>query len=260
MSDLLERFKERAGEAGILLDFDGTLSAIAELPGEARPYPGVVETLSALTRRYRWVAIVSGRSAYQLVQWLGPDLDIWGVHGAERSRPGEVDVTLSPVAAHFAQLMSEVRDEATARVECSGIPGVLVEDKTVMVGLHFRAAEDPVRAEQVLDQLASELANKYELRRAGGRMAFELRPPMRFSKGDVVDLLARELSLRAVLFAGDDTVDLPGFDALDALAASDVMGVRVGVRSMEAPSDLLERADLTVEGPAGMLELLRRLV
>src|SRR5687767_12062900 len=109
MSDLLEAFKERAREGGILLDFDGTLSSIVDIPGEARPFEGVVETLSALAHRYRWVAIVSGRSAHELVQWLGPDIDIWGVHGAERSRPGEVDVVLSPIAAHFAELMSEVR-------------------------------------------------------------------------------------------------------------------------------------------------------
>jgi trehalose 6-phosphate phosphatase len=129
-----------------------------------------------------------------------------------------------------------------------------------MIGLHFRAAEDPGRAERVLDALASELAEKYDLRRARGRMAFELRPPMRFSKGDVVEALAQELGLRAILFAGDDRVDLPGFDALDALATAGVMGVRVAVLSAEAPADLLRRADITVEGPEGMVALLQRLV
>jgi len=43
------------------------------------------------------------------------------------------------------------------------------------------------------------------------------------------------------------------------LAAAGVPGLRVAVRSEEAPPDLLAAADLVVEGPDGVLDLLRRL-
>ena len=55
--------------------------------------------------------------------------------------------------------------------------------------------------------------------------------------------------------AGDDLGDLPAF----AVAAT-LGGLRVAVRSAEAPPALLEAADLTVDGPEGMRELLERLL
>ena len=260
MSDQVEAFKARPDAAGILLDFDGTLSELVEVPSDARPYPGVAETLTRLARAYRTVAIVSGRSADELVGWLGPELDIWGVHGAERSRPGEGDVALSPALAHFADAMSIVRDEAQRALRRLDVPGALVEDKGVMVVLHYRAAVDTERAAAALQQLAEELAAEHGLWRASGKMAFELRPPVRLSKGDVVEVLAREAELRAVLFAGDDVVDLPAFDALDRLATEGVLTLRVAAISEEAPRELVERADLAVAGPSGVMELLERLL
>lgn len=260
MSDLVEDFQARAHAGGILLDFDGTLSEMVDVPSQARPYPGAVDLLRRLSEAYRTVAIVSGRSAHELVRWLGSDLDIWGVHGAERSRRGEIEVTLSPIAAHFADTMTRVRDEAERRLARLDIPGALVEDKGVMVGFHYRAAGDTERAADLLSGLVAELAAEYGLWQAGGKMAFELRPPIRLSKGDVVEVLAREAELQAILFAGDDTVDLPAFDALDRLIEQGVLAIRVGVASSEAPAELIERADITVSGPSGVLELLRRLL
>lgn len=260
MSDLLAAFKARADAAGILLDFDGTLSEIVEIPSQATPYPGIADILVRLDRLYRCVAIVSGRSAHELVGWLGPDLDVWGVHGAERSGPGETDVVLSPIATPYAGKMTEVRKEAQESVQALDIAGALVEDKRVMIALHYRNAEHPERARKSLEELARGLAEKHGLWLSGGRMAFELRPPVRLSKGDVVEALARERDLEAILFAGDDTVDLPAFDALDHLAGEGVVAVRVGVVSGEAPAELAARADLTVDGPAAMLDLLELLL
>jgi trehalose 6-phosphate phosphatase len=260
MSEVLKAFKARADTAGILLDFDGTLSEIVDRPSEARPLPGVRECLAHLADRYRTVAIVSGRSAHELVEWLGPDLDIWGVHGAEHSRAHEVNVRLSPTAGEFAERMTSVLRDAQDRVRELGIAGAVVEDKAVMVVLHYRAAADPARAAETLDGLADELAEKYGLWQASGRMAFELRPPVRLSKGDVVEALAREAQLGAVLFAGDDTVDLPAFDALDRLERTGLLAVRVGVSSPEAPPELVDRADIVVDGPSEMLGLLQSLL
>jgi trehalose 6-phosphate phosphatase len=59
---------------------------------------------------------------------------------------------------------------------------------------------------------------------------------------------------------GDDRVDLPGFDALDELAAEGLATLRVAVRSHEAPPELLERADLIIEGPSEVVAWMRTLV
>jgi trehalose 6-phosphate phosphatase len=60
-------------------------------------------------------------------------------------------------------------------------------------------------------------------------------------------------------YFGDDMGDLPAFDGLDRLAAAGVDTVRVGVRTEEAPAELLRRADVVVDGPEGALALFEAL-
>ena len=256
-AERLGPFLEAAPDAGMFIDFDGTLSPIAHLPSEARPLEGVAEVLVALTVRFKLVAIVSGRSARELSEWLGPDVEIWGTHGAEKSLHGRTE--LSTRAAAFTELMGRVRDEAAARLEELDLEGVLLEDKQIMIGLHYRAASDVKAAKNALEVLARELAECHGLRVAGGRLAFELRPPAEFTKAEVVLARARELDLRAAAFVGDDRVDLPGFDALDILAEDGVATLRVAVDSDESPPQLIERADVVVDGPGGVLRFLREL-
>jgi trehalose 6-phosphate phosphatase len=256
---VLARFAAHHAEAGIFLDFDGTLSEIVHVPSEARPVEGAGRVLAELARIYRVVALVSGRSAQQLLDWLGPDIEIWGVHGAERMRGGKVEVSehLRP----FVDLMRRVHDDAVEQVQRLDLEGVIVEDKGVMVALHFRAARDRERARRALDELAERLAEEHGLFRAGGRLAFELRPPVELSKKAVVLERSAEEQLAAVAFFGDDRVDLPAFDALDELHRDlGTTTLRVAVDSDEAPPELLERADVVVSGPDEALELLRRLL
>lgn len=239
------------------MDFDGTLSELVPRPSDARPAEGVVEVLRDLSERYRAVSIISGRSARELLEWLGPSIDIWGVHGAERMSDGKVVV--SDIAAPYLEMMREVHDEADKSIRDLAIPGVLIEDKGVMVGLHYRAATDHDSASHQLRALTMELAERFGLWHAEGKRAFELRPPIELSKAEVVLQVVRDASLDPVLFAGDDVVDLPGFDALDRLSEQGIDTLRVAVSSGEAPAELLQRGDVIVEGPAGMLELLRSL-
>ena len=258
MSLSIEALRAGADRAGLFLDFDGTLSEIVDEPDLARPLDGVVEVLSGLSKAYRNVSIVSGRSAEQLLDWLGSGVDIWGVHGAQRVRNGRVE--LSNLAAPFEPRMQQALADARDLVGANGLEGLIVEDKSVMVGLHYRAASDRDAAAAALEEIARVLAAKHGLDLARGRMALELRPPIRFSKGDIVLEVAEESGLEAAMFAGDDVVDLPGFDALDRLEGSGLGTLRVAVASNEAPAELVERADLTVPGPPGMLELLSRLL
>ncbi|MDQ3951405.1 MAG: trehalose-phosphatase [Actinomycetota bacterium] len=250
--DLLRPFLTRPDRAGIFLDFDGTLSEIVRLPADARPVEGVAELLTGLARRFAVVAIVSGRSADQLVEWLGPEVEIWGVHGAQRATEGTV--ALSPRAQPYEASMKRVYEQATARADEVG--GV-VEDKGVMVTLHYRAAPDVDKARAALEAVARDLAEEHSLTVVPGRASYELRPPIDFTKAAVV--AERAAGLEAVAFAGDDTVDLPAFDALDALREEGVATLRIAVDSDEAPRELIDRADVVVDGPAGALAFLRRL-
>ena len=90
------------------------------------------------------------------------------------------------------------------------------------------------------------------------RMSIEMHPPVGRDKGTALLDLADGLD--PVAFMGDDTGDLPAFDALDHLAVGGVETIRIAVDSSEAPSGLLERADVVVDGPEGAERLLRGIV
>jgi trehalose 6-phosphate phosphatase len=85
----------------------------------------------------------------------------------------------------------------------------------------------------------------------------EIRPAVDVDKGTAVQALLRESRAGRGLYAGDDTTDV---DAFRGLAAGGLERfVRVAVASDEAPTDLLEAADLVVAGPEELARLLTRL-
>ena len=87
-ADVLTPFVERPGRAALLLDFDGTLSPIVDVPGDARPLAGAGEVLAALARRFAVVAVVSGRPASFLEPLLPAGVVISGLYGLETVRDG----------------------------------------------------------------------------------------------------------------------------------------------------------------------------
>lgn len=256
MESIAARLVRDPPRTGLFLDFDGTLSHIVDIPSAARPVQGVRGVLAQLHGVLGVVAIVSGRSAVELVEWLGSELEIWGVHGVERNVKGSIEI--SDRAQAHEGLMSRVRADAQRRMDELGIEGIILEDKGVMVGLHYRAAEDLEQAGRALAAVAADLADSFGVVASTGKLAFEMRPPMEQSKAMVVLERARAAELRSVAFIGDDVVDLPGFDALDELARDGLETLRIAVDSDEAPAELIERADLVVDGPAGVLEFLGR--
>jgi trehalose 6-phosphate phosphatase len=249
LPELLAPLTARPERAGIFCDFDGTLAAIVDDPERARPVPGALDVLTGLATQYGVVAVVSGRPAAFLADRLGaPGLVLFGLYGLERVRDGEVEVEAG------ASEWRGVVEGAAARAEGSDGPGADVERKGLSVTLHFRVAPERERAVRTWVE--------QEARRTGlvvhpGRLCYELRPPLARDKGSVVAELA--VGLDAVCFLGDDAGDLAGFDALDRLVREGRYALRVGVRSDEAPGALLARADVQVDGPAGVVELLRRL-
>lgn len=249
VDELLAPFVADPGSAGILSDFDGTLSPIVTDPDEAAPLAGVPETLDGLARRYKRVAVLSGRPVAFLQRFLPRSVLLSGLYGLE-----VVDRGVRHDHPH-AGAWREVVDDVAALSEARGPSGMLVERKGLSLTLHFRSrpeAEPEVRA------WAERQAARSGLVCRPARMSYELHPPIEADKGTAVDQLCSGLA--AALFLGDDVGDLPAFDALDRLAANGVAVVRVAVRSSEAPPALLDRADVVVDGPEGAAALLERLL
>ena len=249
VDDLLGPFLAAPDRAGILSDFDGTLSPIVEDPAAAAPLDGVPATLDALARRYRRVAVLSGRPVAFLEKLLPPTILLSGLYGLEVVDRGERRD--HPQAGSWREVVDDVASLSEAR----GPAGMLVERKGLSLTLHFRSrpeAEPEVRAWAERQAARSGLVSR------PARKSYELHPPIRADKGTAVRQLCA--GLEAAIFLGDDVGDLPAFDALDELGAAGVGVVKVAVRSSEAPRVLLDRADLVVDGPEGAADLLHRLL
>jgi len=234
----------------VLTDFDGTLSPIVDDPDAARPLAGVTDTLSELAGRCRLVAVVSGRPvAYLLDRLAGASgVVLCGLYGLEKVTDGAVDVL--PEAERWRSIIDQVASAA----EATAPAGVYVERKGLALVLHFRNAPDHAGW---VDEWTAQQAAATGLVAHPAKMAVELLPPVQADKGTVVSSLAAGLD--AVCFLGDDRGDLPAFDALARLAVAGVQTMAVAVRSPETPPELLERADLVVDGPEGALALLTQL-
>jgi len=237
--------------AGVLCDFDGTLSRIVEDPDAAVPLPETADRLSTLARRYRTVAVISGRPVAFLADRLGPmpGVLLVGLYGLERGEGGSISV--APAASRWRQVVEEV----AAAAESDAPAGVYVERKGLSVALHARRA--PEHAAWI-EEWAVEQSHRSGLRLQRAKMAVELLVPVAADKGAVVTELAAGLS--AVCYLGDDLGDLPAFAALRALAAQSLTTLSVAVRGTESPPSLVDQADVVVDGPEGALAWLCQLL
>jgi trehalose 6-phosphate phosphatase len=80
-------------------------------------------------------------------------------------------------------------------------------------------------------------------------------------KGKGIDRLLEHAEVDVALYAGDDRTDIDAFHALRAAVAEGRLreAICVGVSSDETPPELEEAADLLVDGPLGVREVLERL-
>lgn len=253
MSDPLDVLRGRLDGAVVALDYDGTLAPIVARPSDAVVAPGAVEVLAALAARVRTLALVTGRPADVVVALGGltdvPGLVVLGQYGAQRWSGGQVAAP------------DELPGVARARTALPALlapEGADLEDKGLAVVVHTRRAPDPAGALERLAGPVGEVAAASGLEVHAGRFVLELRPPG-YDKRRALLSLCEPLPT-AVLFAGDDLGDLPAYDAVDELRGRGVPGVLVCSGSAEGPAALRERADVVVDGPAGVVELLRTLL
>ena len=232
----LARIAGEPGAAAILLDVDGVLAPIVPVPAAAAVPEETQAELRRLHRRYALVACISGRSGGEARRIVGVEELVYvGEHGLE----------LEPAAAGWSERL---------RAFAATVPWDDVELKPLTVSFHYRRAANEDEALALLEGVAQR-AREDGLVPRFGRMVLELRPPLDANKGTAVRHLLEERGLTRALYAGDDTTDLDAFAALERLE----LGVRVAVASAEGPAALREAADVVVDGPAELLELLRSL-
>jgi trehalose 6-phosphate phosphatase len=186
----------------LFLDFDGTLVGIAATPSVVR----VPSDLGRLLERASAalggaLAIISGRPIAAIDAMTAPlRLPAAGVHGAElRMEPG------SPIVAAAPRIAPELVQAVRAAV--GDRKGLLVEEKTYSVAVHYRLAPDErPRIEAALRELLHESADDVVLKR--GRKIVEVTPRMA-TKGGALLAFMREppFAGRRPIMVGDDLTD-----------------------------------------------------
>jgi len=244
------------------LDFDGTLAPIVDDPTQAHIHPEAAQVLVELAAEVAAIAVITGRPARQALDLggleevgdelarLGKELYLFGQYGNERWSTRERRI----VAPRPARGLASFERELPRVLRQAGARDAYVEDKGLGVAVHTRRMADPAAAYgRVLPPLR-ELAERTGLVIEPGRNVVEIRSPGA-DKGQVVDALVARLDPEGFLFAGDDLGDLDAFEALGRLADAGMPTLRVCSASDEE-SALIPMADVVVQGPTGVLELL----
>lgn len=255
-ADLLGPLRAEPARAAVLTDVDGTLAPIAERAERAEVPAAARQALAALSERCGLVGCVSGRQAAEARRLVGLDgIAYAGNHGLELLLPGDAEPRPDPSLAGREREAAEFlagldRDE----LEAAGLRG---EDKGAIQALHWRGAPAEAEAQSRASQVAV-AAGKAGLEPRWGRKVLELRPVGGGGKDSAVASLLATDGIDRAVYAGDDRTDLDAFRRLHELREGGELGtaVCVGIRSPEAPAELDEESDLTVEGPEGWLRIL----
>ena len=256
----------RAARTAVVgLDFDGTLSPIVDDPERAHIHPDARDVLVDLADVVAAVAVITGRPARQALDLggleevgtaigdAGKELYVFGQYGNERwSSTRHRIVSPRPpqgLATFLRDLPRTLRDADAA--------DAWVEDKGLAHAVHTRRMADPDAAYERLLPPLRELAARNHLVLEPGRHVIEVRAPG-MDKGQAVETLAEEVGAGAFVFAGDDLGDVDAFEAVRRLGEGGLPTLLVCSASVEQ-SALVALSDVVVQGPEGVLDLLRRL-
>ena len=233
----------------VFLDYDGTLTPIVDRPELAVLSEEMREVLAALSQRCP-IMVISGRDRGDVERLVGlKGLVYAGCHGFDIAGPDGPGLSHLEASGYAPIVAQAARD---LERELAPIPGIIVENKTYAVAVHFRLAgpEDVGRVEHIVDGV---VARNPQLRKTGGKKVLELRPNMDWDKGKAVLWLLDALDLDTAdvipIYIGDDVTDQDAFDALHGN----------GVSILVAQDPQATRADYRLSNPAEVGRFLEEL-
>jgi trehalose 6-phosphate phosphatase len=246
----------------LAFDFDGVLAPIVADPEQAYAEPRSIQALADLAPRVGALAVITGRPAAIAARLGGfadrpelADLVIFGQYGRERwdAHTGRVLSPPPPPAIDAARLQLP-----PLLADTPGGVDAFIEDKGSALAVHTRRAPMPAQLWERLHRPMADLASRLGLHLEPGRLVLELRAPG-MDKGEALRAYAQLRSATVVGYIGDDLGDLPAFAAIDNFAQLGLPGLKICSGSTEV-TELAQRADLVVDGPAGVADLLEELL
>jgi trehalose-phosphatase len=263
-AEALDAFVRAAAQtpsvAALLCDIDGTISPIASTPGGACVPVHFRDLLAALVTRLGLVAFVTGRTLEDGIRMIPLDgASYIGTHGLE-TMSADGTVTVDPQAERYQAAIQEVAESAARDLDCEAL-GVVLEDKRIVLGLHYRLAPDAAATRHEIMTRVVEPARERGLAIASGHFLVEVRPPLPFTKGSAVRRLLQAGDYLATMSCGDDLTDVTMFTAAREWGERDSRRHTLAVAAVtkETPRPVIEAADVVVRATPGVHEALSRL-
>lgn len=217
-STQLEPPPVRLERPALFLDMDGVLAPLAPTPEAVGPVARRTAILIALEARLEGrLAILSGRTLEEIDRISdGAARSASGVHGLER-RNGNGEAVRARPSPGVREAVEAFENFARTR------PGIIVEDKGVAAGLHYRQSP---HSRDDATALAERLADQTGLKLQPGHMVLELKTPGA-DKGKALTAFMDEPPFRGgvPVMLGDDLTDEYAFEAATNLGG---FGVLVG--------------------------------
>jgi trehalose 6-phosphate synthase/phosphatase len=214
-----------------LLDYDGTLMPFAPTPEQARPDDELIALLQDLAARPRTeVHIVSGRTRETLERWFGAlPIGLHAEHGLwSRALAARAWVARDLPPQDWRSAVLDLMRTFTAQT-----PGALVEEKSVGVAWHYRAADPELGTARAraLELELTALLGSAAVEILPGAMVIEVRPRGAHKGRIVPSLVARAPAGALIVAIGDDRTDEDLFAALPPGA----LAVHVGPEPTRTP-------------------------
>ncbi|KAL8160317.1 hypothetical protein V2J09_001854 [Rumex salicifolius] len=212
----------------VFLDYDGTLSPIVNDPQKAFMSDSMRSAVSEVARLYP-TAIISGRSRDKVYDFVKLD-DVYyaGSHGMDIIAPprkqdlldgyqrGNEAMIFQPAREFLPEIIQIFKEleEATKDIE-----GVIMEDNRFCLSVHFRRAHEQDYA-KIEERVNLVIANHPRFHLTRGRKVLEIRPLIKWNKGNALDYLLETLGFAELtdvhpIYIGDDRTDEDAFEVLE---------------------------------------------
>lgn len=203
----------------ILLDFDGTLAPIVDRPEKAKLPEETKQILKRLSEKENfYLGVISGRELSDIKTKIGiPNIIYGGNHGLEGEFFGKKFI--HPDAKKIKLLLRRIYKilDNIAQI----FEGVLIEDKKIALGFHYRMA-DKKHIKQIKILLQNQLKDFWDHKLISiieGKKEIDILPKTEWNKGDfaklIIDAIYSKTKLHPVVVViGDDTTDENAFGDL----------------------------------------------
>ncbi|XP_036222819.2 uncharacterized protein [Bactrocera oleae] len=193
----------------LLLDYDGTLAAIADNPKNTFMTVDMEKMLNQLAVHPKiFLSIISGRGLRDVQSRIGiKGITYAGNHGLEIESGNGTrhDYALpAELKKHYDPMVKELTDNVQKN-------GAWIEDKTVTLTYHYR--DVPADKSEEQKQVAIRIIESHGFSAQLAHHAIEAKPPVNWHKGEAALLILKDrfgenwADKIKVIFAGDDNTD-----------------------------------------------------